>query len=242
MDDKVTSSESKFGSRFTWVVGAWAIVTVAVVAWVLPRGADTPGPATPTAEPVSASTLAQRGYNAMDSRQSDPAALDRALAHFERGHDLDPDHLDARFGLAWARQVKGLPESEWRELYQETVADAALLAYLSLYNLAYAERQAEENAEAVALLERALGVMPERVDGWIELGTLYDAMGEYARAIKAYRQAAELETGSARIFYRLGRAQHHLGQDTEAETAWARALQLDPAWNDQIEAAKAVPR
>jgi tetratricopeptide (TPR) repeat protein len=206
-----------------------------------PDAPPTPGPVKSTAEKTaSVSTLVQRGYLAMDRHQTDPAALDQALADFERGHELDPDHLDARFGLAWARQVKGLPASDWRELYQDTAAEAAALAYLSLYNLAYAERQAGRNREAATLLARALAVMPERADGWTELGSLYDALGEHGRAVGAYREAAELEPDSARIFFLLGVARNHLGQATKAEDAWARALQLDPAWKDQIEAARGV--
>ncbi len=221
--------------RLTWAMGAFAIVAVGVIVALLPRGRDT----TDANEVrVSVSDLKDLGNLEMEKRASDPAAIDRALTYFERAHDLDPGHLGARFGLAWARQLKSLPETEWRGLYERTVADASLLTYYSLFNLAYAEEEAGRYAEAVGLLERALWVMPERADGWTQKARNLIALGEDERAVVDLREATELAPDSARAYYLLGRAHRRLGNDPEAETAWTRALQLDPNWADQIEAAR----
>ena len=232
------SADSESRDQLTWALIAWAVVAVGGVALVLPRGSDTPDTVAPTEIRVSVSSLANLGNLAMQERASDPAALERALDHFRRGHELDPDHLDARFGLAWARQVKGLPEAEWRGLYQQTVADTSILAYLSLFNLAYAEGEAGRYPEAVAFLEHTLRVMPERADGWLALGANHVAMGDNARAVLNFQRAAELAPDHSRAFFLLGQAHHALGQDIEAEAAWSRALQLDPAWEGRIEAAR----
>ncbi len=216
----------------------WAVVAVGAVAWVLPRGSDTPDAVAPT-ETVSVSSLVNLGNLAMQKRASDPAALDQALDHFRRGHELDPEHLNALFALAWARQLKGLPESEWRGLYEQTVSDTSILAYLSLFNLAVAEREAGRHLEAVAFLEQALRVMPERADGWLASGTNHVPMGNNGRAVLDFQRATELDPDSSRAFFLLGQAHHALGQDIEAEAAWSRALQLDAAWEDPIEAARA---
>ena len=154
------------------------------------------------------------------------------------GTSWTPDHLDARFGLAWARQVKGLPESEWYGLYQQTVDDTSLLAYLSPFNLAYAEADAGGYPEAVAFLDHALRVMPERADGWLVLVTNHMAMGNNARSVLDFQRAVELAPDHSRAFFRLGQAHHALGQDIGAEAAWSRALQLDPTWEGRIEAAR----
>ena len=178
----------------------YAVLTMSLAVVACGSNANEPG-----GDLVAVSSLANLGNLAMQERASDPAAVDRALDHFDRANQLDSGHLNARFGLAWAKQVKGLPESQWRPLYEETVDEASLLTYFSLYNLAYAEQQAESYSEAIAFLQQALQVMPQRADGWLEMG----------------------------------RVHARLGQDTEAEAAWSRALRLDPGLKSQIDAARA---
>lgn len=225
--------------RLKWALIAWAVVAVITVTFVLPRESATPDVVAPTEPQPSVSSLVNLGNLAMGERTSDPAALERALEHFRSGHELDPDHLDARFGLAWARHVKGLPETEWRGLYEQTVADASLLTYLSLFNLAYAEGEAGRYPEAAALLEQALRVMPERADGLVALGTNHAAMRDNALAVRDFQRATELDPDYSRAFFLLGQAHSALGRDTEAEAAWSRALVLNPAWEERIEAARA---
>ena len=142
------------------------------------------------------SELANLGNLAMQERASDPAAIDRALYHYRRGNAQDPGHLTARFGLAFAAQVKGLPDSEWRGLYQKTVSDACLLAFLSLVNLAHAERQAERYPQALVLLQDAVRVMPERADGWLALARVHAALGQDAAANVAWSRGLELAPDS----------------------------------------------
>ena len=233
---KLADSEPR--DQLRWALIAWAVVAIGAVAWVLPRGPETRDAVVPTETRVSVSGLVNLGNLAMEKRASDPAALEQALDHFRRGHELDPNHLNARFGLAWARQVKGLPESEWRGLYERTVSDTSILAYLSLFNLAVAEREAGRHSEAIAFLEHALRVMPERADGWLALGTNQVATEDNARAVLGFQRAAELTPDSSRAFFLLGRAHHALGRDVEAEIAWSRAVRLGPVWADQIEAAR----
>lgn len=235
--------------RLAWVVGAWAIVAIGLVALALPRGREanasaTPSKVAPAAAPetqASVSSLTNQGNLVMAERGSDPEAITRALELFERAYALDPDHLGARFGLAWARQVKGLPDSEWRDFYDQTVAEGSSLVYLALYNLAYAERQAGRHADAATFLARALRVMPERADGWLAAGSDHMAMGDSARAVADLRRAVELDPASSRGFYLLGQANRSLGQPKEAEAAWNQALRLDPTLKDQIEADRKGP-
>ena len=229
-------SISRLG-RGRWAIGAWAVAAIAVVALILPRARETTTPVDPMKEPLS--TLVERGYLIMGQRDVDPTALDRALALFERGHELDPDHLDARFGLAWASQVKGRPEAEWRELYQETVTEASLLAYLALYNLGFAETQAGRYPEAIVFLEQAVRMMPDRADGWLEIGKAYEKMEDHERAVIALQRAIDLNPASAQALFLLGLTRSHLGQESEAEAAWARVLQLDQKWKERIEKARA---
>jgi tetratricopeptide (TPR) repeat protein len=234
--------------RFTWAVVVWAVVATGVVVLVLPRGRDpvsgqsqiARNSVVPAEPSMTVSSLVNLGNLAMQERASDEAALDRALDHFTRGHELDSEHLNARFALAWARQVKGLPQSQWQALYRETVAEASILTYLSLYNLAYAEQQAGRHTDAIAMLDHALRVMPERADGWLALGTSQLTIGEHERAVMSFARATELDSESGWAFHQLGRAHALLGQEVEAEAAWAHALELSPELKSQVDSARAV--
>lgn len=262
--DTRTAGRSR-GGRSAWGLGVWAVVVIAVLVWALPRGREASIPAGAPAEqrppgltasgadgargasgavmpeePVLVTALASRGYAAMNQQASDPAALDRALAEFTRAHELDPQHFTARFGLAWARQLKGRPESEWRPLYLETVATASQLAYFSHLNLAVADREAGRFREEAAQLEQATRVAPERVGGWTRLGIAYEQVDERQLAVEAFRRATEVDAGSARGFYLLGRANNQLGRSARAEAAWSRAIALDPELKDKIAADRAA--
>ncbi len=158
------------------------MVAVGVVTWVLTRGQESRTGPVETKAPLSVSELASLGNLAMRELESDPAAIDRALYHYRRGNTQDPGHLTARFGLAFAAQMKGLPDSEWRGLYQQTASEASLLAFLSLVNLAYAEEQAERHPESLGLLQDAVRMMPERADAWFALARVHTALGQDAAA------------------------------------------------------------
>jgi tetratricopeptide (TPR) repeat protein len=204
--------------RFRWALLAWAVIAVVLVVIALPRGRRTvphphaSGPATSGETALDVPRLVRLGNNAMRERATDPAAVDRALEQFARGHQLDPGNAGARFGLAWARQVKGLPDTEWRPLYLETIDESSRLAYFSLYNLAYAERKAGRHAEAIVLLEQALRVMPDSAEGWTDLGDSRLALDQWARAAEDLQRATELDAASGRASSLLGRAHAALGQ------------------------------
>ncbi len=188
--------DSETGARVDWAVVLWTVVAVGVVTWVLPRGRETRSAPSETKAPLAVSELANLGNLAMREVSSDPAAIDRALNHYRRGNAQDPGHLTAQFGLAFAGQVKGLPDSEWRGLYQKTVSEASLLAFLSLFNLAHAEQEAGRYPEALGLLQQAVRVMPERADGWFALARVHAALGHDAEASYARSRGNELAPGS----------------------------------------------
>src|SRR5579863_3893152 len=58
----------------------------------------------------------------------------------------------------------------------------------------------------------------------------YQAAGEYGKAIIEYKNALQLEPGSAELYYKLGGAYAQNGQLREAFLAYGKAVELNPGF------------
>jgi len=89
-----------------------------------------------------------------------------------------------------------------------------------------------ELADAIPQLEARLETDPEDEDGWALLGLSYFQTGRYVDAARAYSQASELNPTLARYHSARGEAlalAAEGGFPEDAQQAFARALELDPA-------------
>ncbi|WP_245953660.1 tetratricopeptide repeat protein [Parasphingopyxis lamellibrachiae] len=89
-----------------------------------------------------------------------------------------------------------------------------------------------ELAQAIPQLEARLEANPEDEEGWALLGLSYFQTGRYPEAARAYGQASELNPTLARYHAARGEAlalAADEGFPEEAQQAFARALELDPA-------------
>ena len=85
--------------------------------------------------------------------------------------------------------------------------------------------------QKIAELEARLKADPADAEGWRLLGWSWFEMGDLMRAAAAYRRAAEIEPDNAENWSSLGEALQSASPDVspEAETAFRRALALDPS-------------
>lgn len=89
-----------------------------------------------------------------------------------------------------------------------------------------------ELANAIPQLEARLETNPEDEEGWALLGLSYFQTGRYTEAARAYGQASELNPTLARYYSARGEAlalAAESGFPEDAEQAFTRALELDPA-------------
>lgn len=80
--------------------------------------------------------------------------------------------------------------------------------------------------------ERVTRLDPRRGSAWINLGAVYNRVGEYLKAADILRRAVQIEKKSAIAFYNLGFAYKHLKQWSMAVPAYREAIRLDPRMAD----------
>ena len=116
-----------------------------------------------------------------------------------------------------------------------------------LLGLAYAQQLAGKNAEAIALVERALGLETLPVGALNAAGAILLQAGEAERAREVLDRARsgasgeEVEVGlQSGLAYNLGLAHQHLGDLAEAEAAFAEAARLARSSGDTDREAMAL--
>ncbi|MGE5193245.1 MAG: tetratricopeptide repeat protein [Deltaproteobacteria bacterium] len=80
--------------------------------------------------------------------------------------------------------------------------------------------------------ERVTRLDPRRGASWINLGAVYNRMGDYQKAAEVLRRAVQVEKKSGVGFYNLGIAYKHLKQWNLAVPAYREAIRLEPRMAD----------
>ncbi len=85
---------------------------------------------------------------------------------------------------------------------------------------------------AVKHFERVTRLDPRRGASWINLGAVYNRMGNYQMGAEVLRRAVQIEKKSGVGYYNLGIAYKHLKQWNLAVPAYREALRLEPRMAD----------
>ncbi len=89
--------------------------------------------------------------------------------------------------------------------------------------------QLGQPAEAAALFEAALQLMPDFAEAHYNLANMLDRLGKLEAAAESHGRALRLRPGLAPAWHNLGGILRRLGRTEEAEQAYRRALELKPA-------------
>lgn len=90
-----------------------------------------------------------------------------------------------------------------------------------------------QNYEAAVLhFERVTRLDPRRGSAWINLGAVYNRMGNHQKAAEVLRRAVQIEKKSGVAYYNLGIAYKHLKQWAMAVPAYREAIRLEPRMAD----------
>jgi tetratricopeptide (TPR) repeat protein len=95
--------------------------------------------------------------------------------------------------------------------------------------------QAEESGEkqtAIQLYEEILGIDAEYAPAYINLGTIYFHLRQFARAEELYRRATEVDSRYVLAFFDLGNVLDELQRQDESIVAYRRAIALAPRFAD----------
>jgi predicted TPR repeat methyltransferase len=86
--------------------------------------------------------------------------------------------------------------------------------------------------EAIALIEKSLGLVPDRADWYSNLGIVFQAQGKLDDAVAACQRAISLDPSHANAHSNLGVLLRATGNPVEAEDAYRTAIRVDPAHID----------
>lgn len=95
--------------------------------------------------------------------------------------------------------------------------------------------QAEEAGEkrrAMGLYEEIIAANPEYAAAYINLGTIYFHLRQYAKAEELYRRATQVDSGYVLAFFDLGNVLDELGRFDESIEAYRHAVALAPKYAD----------
>jgi tetratricopeptide (TPR) repeat protein len=141
--------------------------------------------------------------------------------------DLNPDATALYLFLGQMEKAanESLPcaKEKLARFAREHPGDASANYYYAV-SLWKGERESNSAAGArqtEALLESAVRLNPGFGAAYLELGMVWMARGNFAKAIVALKKAGELDEGSADAHYQLGLAYKRNGQQTQAEHEFA---------------------
>jgi len=152
---------------------------------------------------------------------------EEALQSHERAIELDP-------ASTAARNSKGsvlLGQKRYEEAAEE--ADKAIKADAGSSDAhairGRAMRLLGREDEAIRSLRRAVSIVRDNAQAWVDIGELLLRMGGATRSLEAIDTAIRIQPGCARAHHARGMALRRLGRQDEADSAFGRARELDPA-------------
>ncbi len=145
--------------------------------------------------------------------------LEQALA-------ANPDHLEARFNLAFAYTQLG-DDNKAIDAYKK-VLELKPDVPQALTNVGILLTRHERSGEAIPYLEKLTELRPDDFQAVFALGRARAGLGELGAASKAFARAAEIDPSSGHVAYEYGRVLVDLERFEDAERQYLRAAKLDP--------------
>ncbi|HET9177663.1 MAG TPA: tetratricopeptide repeat protein [Terriglobia bacterium] len=94
--------------------------------------------------------------------------------------------------------------------------------------MAWCEFKQDHVKQAVALMDRAIGLDPSRESNYLDVGLMLLHDNRYNGALVAARKAVQVAPHSYKAYRFLGLAQYKLGELKAAEKTYAQAVELNP--------------
>ncbi|MEK6325095.1 MAG: protein kinase [Acidobacteriota bacterium] len=161
--------------------------------------------------------------------------LRRAIGHFERAIQLEPDYAAAYAGLSNAWSTRGVFGAKNRKEVAPLARDAALKAVALDHQLPEAhialgavKTNDWDWAGAEQEITRALELDPNNAGAHQEYADLLMALGRHDEAIREIQRAEQLDPLSSNIQSRYGRVLYRARKYEEAVPHLQRAIDLDP--------------
>ena len=152
---------------------------------------------------------------------------DEALGCFDHALALDPRHADAHYNRARLLHARGLLV-EAAEGLQHAQNSAPSISIAMLQLQAQIEDEQGAFAQALATLDRALAIAPDKPSLVHNRATLLQRSHRHAEALQAHEQALALGLNEPDAHYNRGNTLQSLGRNAEAAAAYRAALAHNP--------------
>ena len=146
-----------------------------------------------------------------------------------------PDSEDAerakKLSATYGKAVEALRAGRGEEaeaLFKEVLAVSPGLAAVH-YNLGYLYAQRGDTAAAEPAYRKAIELQPDALDAYVALSTLLASHQREAEALELLQGASSRFAASAPFHFALGATAFNLARAEEAEAAFLKAVELDPA-------------
>ena len=155
-----------------------------------------------------------------------------AAPFLEQALEEDPDHVEARFNLAFAYSRLERP-ADAMEQYEKLLVIKPGLPQ-ALMNLAILQLQADRPSDAVPHLRKLIEERPDDADAAFYLAHALSGAERHGEAAEAYQAALALDSGRADSHLGLGRSLARLGRLEAAAPHYRRAAEIDSRFGPAI--------
>ena len=155
-----------------------------------------------------------------------------AAGFLEKALEDDPNHVQARFNLAYAYGQLERPADAVEQYRKLLVIDPNVPE--ARMNLGVLLLQSDRPAEAAEQLEALLALRPDDLNATFYLAHALAAAERFADAVPAYEKAVALDPGRAQAHLGLGRSLARLERLEAAEPHYRTAVELDPSLDSML--------
>jgi len=166
------------------------------------------------------------GSPATHLKEEDQKVFNQALGEFENSMEYAGDFAYGRYNLGNLYVALDRPDEAIRN-YRAAIAIDDLF-YQAKVNLAMLYNGMGDKDEAEALLLEVVAAYPQEYQVAYSLGLLLAEKKKYGEAARYLGIAAGGMAHHARVHYNLGVLLDYLGEDSKAEKALLRAIDIDP--------------
>ena len=181
---------------------------------------------------AAARRLAEIPSPQLDENQNEKFRV--TLFEFQQAMEYSADFAFGRYNLGNLYASLKKPELAIQN-YQAAIGIDGLF-YPAKVNLATLYNQRGQNDKAEMLLRQVVSAEPDLYEVKYSLGLLLAEEKKYVEAARYLQEAAGGMPDRSRVHYNLGLLLDYLGRDLQAESALQRALELEPANVEYLQA------
>ena len=168
------------------------------------------------------------GYTLLGDIYARQGLHGEAIERYREARREMPDALRPQIGEAWSLLAMGRAREARPIAEQLVVSNPGVVDTMML--VAAARANTGDPAAALAALDHARTLAPQRPDVHQQIGDIARSLGDNEGAIAAYRQALELDSEFAVVRFQLARLLRAKGQVREAEQELEAALDAVPTY------------